>query len=658
MKNKILILVSSIILLSLIVLGFETGIFKIEFSPQSLIIHSPENISYNLGNTSHYYGNKFLINVSSHFVLTNWSYEIYNLDREDIYGGDLISDEGYSVIENISLSEGQNVLTIYGTDVNGIVHSNNVSFFINVKNIAPLIQDFSSEIYVCENSNLDYSFNVRDENGDDLYSHIEPIDLFYLSSQKSSKYITNVSVFNSSLLNKSAVGIHDRRISVDDGEYVDFKMLKVDVIEINNPPKIEQISAQTISTKGENSIFNKTLIVDDIETGSDLKDFDISVSFSNQNLFSISPSGEMYFEANESLLGIHNVKICVRDKPLLNPHENISLCSQDGGVMESCIEFSISVVDENHPPEIIRFSPSQRNVDIRDTGFYLFEIEKYDPDLTIPDSYWYLDGKLIAHFSNELVDVLNYSFDCNLQGRHYLRVEITDGVLNDSMEWELDIFPNRCTSGGGSGGFGGSCVPNLVCGEWSSCQNSESSLEIGELFMEDYKFIVDKCNIFSWNKDECGFQLRKCVDLNNCGLVKLPYSEIQQCYFTENPSCFDGIKNCHDGSCETLTDCGGPCSPCASCSDGIQNQGELGIDCGGPCPRVCGAGEIRKERDYRWLILLIIFIPIMLLVIVIIYLYRKIIILKSQKKPIIINLPWLRYFVHNYRESLERDFKQ
>ncbi|MBN2014313.1 MAG: hypothetical protein JW778_03955 [Candidatus Altiarchaeota archaeon] len=49
------------------------------------------------------------------------------------------------------------------------------------------------------------------------------------------------------------------------------------------------------------------------------------------------------------------------------------------------------------------------------------------------------------------------------------------------------------------------------------------------------------------------------------------------------PSCFDGILNCHDGDCETGIDCGGPCKPCPSCSDGIQNQGEEGVDCGGPC---------------------------------------------------------------------------
>jgi hypothetical protein len=44
-------------------------------------------------------------------------------------------------------------------------------------------------------------------------------------------------------------------------------------------------------------------------------------------------------------------------------------------------------------------------------------------------------------------------------------------------------------------------------------------------------------------------------------------------------TCTDGIQN----QGETGIDCGGPCSPCPTCSDGIQNQGETGIDCGGPC---------------------------------------------------------------------------
>jgi hypothetical protein len=45
-------------------------------------------------------------------------------------------------------------------------------------------------------------------------------------------------------------------------------------------------------------------------------------------------------------------------------------------------------------------------------------------------------------------------------------------------------------------------------------------------------------------------------------------------------TCSDGIQN----QGETGIDCGGPCPACVTCNDGIQNQGETGIDCGGPCP--------------------------------------------------------------------------
>ncbi len=48
---------------------------------------------------------------------------------------------------------------------------------------------------------------------------------------------------------------------------------------------------------------------------------------------------------------------------------------------------------------------------------------------------------------------------------------------------------------------------------------------------------------------------------------------------TGGATCTDGIQN----QGETGVDCGGPCVPCPTCNDRIQNQGETGIDCGGPC---------------------------------------------------------------------------
>jgi len=50
------------------------------------------------------------------------------------------------------------------------------------------------------------------------------------------------------------------------------------------------------------------------------------------------------------------------------------------------------------------------------------------------------------------------------------------------------------------------------------------------------------------------------------------------------PSCVDGVMN----GDETNVDCGGDCPACGSlCNDGVQNGSETGVDCGGSC-QPCG----------------------------------------------------------------------
>jgi hypothetical protein len=79
----------------------------------------------------------------------------------------------------------------------------------------------------------------------------------------------------------------------------------------------------------------------------------------------------------------------------------------------------------------------------------------------------------------------------------------------------------------------------------------------------------------------------------------------------EPASCTDGLQNqgetgvdcggpcpacaaiCGDGLCngtESCSVCAQDCGACPSCSDGIQNQGETGVDCGGPCAP-CSTGS-------------------------------------------------------------------
>ena len=68
-----------------------------------------------------------------------------------------------------------------------------------------------------------------------------------------------------------------------------------------------------------------------------------------------------------------------------------------------------------------------------------------------------------------------------------------------------------------------------------------------------------------------------CDNLSAIGYVELCSTCSSDCGVCA--TCSDGIQN----QGETGVDCGGPCQICATCSDGIQNQGETGVDCGGPC---------------------------------------------------------------------------
>jgi hypothetical protein len=58
---------------------------------------------------------------------------------------------------------------------------------------------------------------------------------------------------------------------------------------------------------------------------------------------------------------------------------------------------------------------------------------------------------------------------------------------------------------------------------------------------------------------------------------------------TACPTCSDGVQN----QAETGIDCGGTCTACATCSDGVQNQDETGVDCGGGSCSGCS-----KRFDY------------------------------------------------------------
>jgi len=257
----------------------------------------------------------------------------------------------------------------------------------------------------------------------------------------------------------------------------------------------------------------------------------------------------------------------------------------------------------------------------------VFNVSKYDPDGTIPDSYWYADSISKKYYSGNSSDEFRYSFGCGVSGIHNISVEITDGLLNDSYNWTVTVSFIPCPSeqaslGGGGGGEGKPlCAEKWVCGDWQVCQNANVSLKAGLLKGSDYRLIKEVCSKNSWGDDSCGLQTKFCGDVANCNSSRNKPAEVQACYYTQHPSCNDGIKNCHDDSCELLIDCGGPCGNCPTCSDKIQNQGEEGIDCGGPCPWKCQV-EMPEKQDWKFCILKLI---ILILVIIIIIRIKRII---------------------------------
>jgi len=159
---------------------------------------------------------------------------------------------------------------------------------------------------------------------------------------------------------------------------------------------------------------------------------------------------------------------------------------------------------------------------------------------------------------DNITHVVTYTPQANFYGNRTVKFYVYDphdarAESNIVYLFVIDVpepVPAPPTGGGGGGGTIITCEELWECSEWGKCLAS-------------------------------GIQIRKCTDLADCGTeFKKPF-ESRPCEYIG--TCFDLIKNCHHGLCEEGVDCGGPCKPCPTCFDGIQNQGEEGVDCGGPC---------------------------------------------------------------------------
>ncbi len=468
----------------------------------------------------------------------------------------------------------------------------------------PIILLEDNETFVCEKSSMDFPVMVLDFNKIIPEASLSVINPFYIIFfSKINEYTNEYRIVSPILTKENAGGVNQgwktylETIYMKDGDLIASKDLNITVIEINNVPFIENIGVKTVWTRGDNSVFKYQVNSTDIEDG-DSNSFNLifNISFEGEKLFDISPNGTMFFKPNSSQIGVYNISVCVKDKRIEKPHQNISICKQDGSSLTTCNNFSLTVTDENRAPVIINHTPFNLSLNINGEENIYFNITSHDADGTLVDNYWYVDGILKKYEPRKEVSNFSFSYICGFSGKSNITAVITDGELNNSIKWNITvtnaICPTASTGGGGGSGGGVACTERWVCGYWSECENLKENYLFNKVNYKVNTLISERCGLFNWSEEICGFQIRKCQDLKKCNSNLSMPGIMQECYFSLNPNCSDGIKNCHNDSCEIAVDCGGSCAACATCGDGIRNQDEAGIDCGG----ICNVCEIPKSK--------------------------------------------------------------
>ena len=423
----------------------------------------------------------------------------------------------------------------------------------------------------------------------------------------------------------------DVKITVSDYESNVSQVVSVTVAAVNDAPKFSDGDKTKIfkTTQGGSIAYQFS--------AADEENDPITYS-TNNTLISINPStGALSYTAPATFLGTFYVEI---------------MASDDKGKNYSLVK-SITVDNENFAPTITSFTPEDLETELEAGYEYEFKYTANDPDNDPLSTAWYLNGTLKS--TNDTF--VYFPSDSDI-GKHALILTISDGLLNDSLTWNITVIPKN------NAPVLKSNIPNL---EWKQNNEKENAFDLDDYFYDPdgnqlvYSFIglknisvkinfTDNTVSFTPDSDWHGTEYiifvaddgNLLVYSNNITLTVKPIGAIcgdnvkegtEECDGTDNSAC--GVYSCkEDCSCYTPgcsanwqctdwsncpvngqqtrtctdinrcnTQSGKPeetrsCTYTPTCTDNIKNQNEEGIDCGGLC-KACTPG-LSPLRRFRW----------------------------------------------------------
>jgi len=312
---------------------------------------------------------------------------------------------------------------------------------------APIILGLPNNILICMNQKLDLDFIVNHpEIGkiDSLIIHNFKESPFRLNL-RSENYYNKTYTLSSDIMTKRYLRLinkdyafYQEDISFSDGTYADEKKVNITVIGINNIPVLDNIKTTTFEILNNNNIVTK---VQDIEDN--INNLKIDISPKNILELNITSKENIDLVLKQKNLGVYNMTLCIKDNGLNNPYENISYCNNTGRSYTVCDNFTLAIVDKNFIPFFIDSYP-KRDVIIENFTNVSFKSSFNDNNGNHLDAFWYVDDKISKFSESVLQDSFSYGVNCKDNKPHVIKLEITDGLLNKSIEWNISTVKDLC----------------------------------------------------------------------------------------------------------------------------------------------------------------------------------------------------------------------